>query len=344
MTGAPPVARAFDAGASSGDLDVVDVEPEPRGDAAAGTALARWWRRSGTFGRMLAVVAALVVGVNALLVGLDAAIGGEPGGPDGSSYATGASGVAAWAEVLARRDVEVDRLRAPIADSDLPSGATVVLVEPATTPSEADLAVLGAHLRGGGRLVAVGRAASDAVTALTGVDLGWSTGGGDAAVEPGALGGARTLRPGGFGRFVAPGPGDVLAADDEAAAVVALGPVVAVADLSVVSNQGIGEADNAAAAIALVGDGPVVFVEDLHGYGEVSGLAALPTPWKRAGLAFAVVALLGLWSAGTRLGPPERPRRALAPPRRAYVTAVAAALSRTGSPPPEEAPRGPIRP
>ena len=35
---------------------------------------------------------------------------------------------------------------------------------------------------------------------------------------------------------------------------------------------------------------------------------------------------------GRRLGPPERTRRALAPPRRAYVEALGATLARTGSP------------
>lgn len=306
------------------------------------TALARWWQGRGPVARAVTVVVGLVLLLNVLLATLEMAVGGEPGGADGSSFATGSSGVAAWSELVARQGTAVERLRTPLGEATLPEGATVVLVDPALEPTAADLQALAGHLDTGGRLVVVGRTGTDVAAALTGVDLGWTTGGGDeATVEPGALGGAATLRLDGHGRFVTPGDADVLARDGEAAAVAAVGPIVAVADLGVVSNRGLGEADNAAAALALAGPGPVVFVEDLHGYGEASGLAALPVRWKQAGLALVGVALLGMWSVGRRLGPPERPRRDLPPPRRAYVDALAAAVSRTGTVPvQEDQPRG----
>jgi hypothetical protein len=74
----------------------------------------------------------------------------------------------------------------------------------------------------------------------------------------------------------------------------------------------------------------VAFLETVHGYGESTGLAALPARalWVLAGLALAALALV--WSMARRLGPPEDEARMLAPPRRDYVEAVAAALAASG--------------
>lgn len=309
--------------------------------AAAGGGLRRWWRGAGPFSRVTVVVVALALGVNVLLAGLNMAVGSDPGGADGSSYATGASGVAAWAELLARQGRDVERLRVPLSDAKVAADATIVVVEPDPAPTAADLGALAEHLSAGGRVVVVGQAGADLVAGLTGVDPGWSTGGGpDVDVSPGALGAARTLRTRGFGQFLTAGGTDVLAGDDRSAAVVAAGPLVAVADLSIVSNRGLAQGDNAAAALALGGDGPVVFAEELHGYGEASGPAALPSHWKQAGAGLAVAVVLLMWSVGHRLGPADRTRRDLPPPRRAYVDAVAASIARQG-PLQEDPRRGP---
>jgi hypothetical protein len=74
----------------------------------------------------------------------------------------------------------------------------------------------------------------------------------------------------------------------------------------------------------------VAFLETVHGYGEATGVAALPARalWVLAGLALAALALV--WSMARRLGPPEDEARALAPPRRDYVEAVATALAASG--------------
>jgi hypothetical protein len=76
----------------------------------------------------------------------------------------------------------------------------------------------------------------------------------------------------------------------------------------------------------------VVFAESVHGFGDATGLAALPSRWKwtLAGLLLAALAFVA--SRVRRLGPPEEESRPLPPPRRAYVDAVAAALARTRRP------------
>jgi hypothetical protein len=119
------------------------------------------------------------------------------------------------------------------------------------------------------------------------------------------------------------------------------GPVAAVAehgagravllpDASPLVNAQLAEADNAAFGLAAVGDRPVAFLETVHGYGEATGLAALPARavWVLAGLALAALALV--WSMARRFGPPEEEALAFAPPRRDYVDAVAAGLAGSG--------------
>lgn len=108
------------------------------------------------------------------------------------------------------------------------------------------------------------------------------------------------------------------------------GRVVALADAGPLQNVSLGQADNAAFALAAAGDRdrPVVFVESVHGYGA-SGLDAVPAAWKWAAAGLVVALLAGLWAAGTRFGPAEPGARALRPPRRDHVEAVAAGLDLT---------------
>ena len=53
------------------------------------------------------------------------------------------------------------------------------------------------------------------------------------------------------------------------------GRIALLADTSPLQNRLLGEADNAAFALALSGRGPLTFVESVHGYGPARGLAAL---------------------------------------------------------------------
>jgi hypothetical protein len=108
------------------------------------------------------------------------------------------------------------------------------------------------------------------------------------------------------------------------------GRAVLLADASALANARLAHADNAQLALDAAGGRTVAFLETVHGYGEATGLAALPgrAVWVLAGLALAALALV--WSMARRFGPPEEEALALAPPRRDYVEAVATALAGTG--------------
>lgn len=129
----------------------------------------------------------------------------------------------------------------------------------------------------------------------------------------------------------------ILAGEDEILATASTrgrGRVVAVADASVWQNRLLAEADNAAFAVAAVGERgrPVDFAEYHHGYGRARGLAAVPARWKWALAGALAAVVVAMWSRARRLGPPEDAERDLPPPRRAYVDAMAATLVRTGRP------------
>ena len=104
------------------------------------------------------------------------------------------------------------------------------------------------------------------------------------------------------------------------------------ADAAPLYNGRLARADDAAFGLAVAGGDrrPVAFLETVHGYGEATGLAALPARalWVLAGLALAALALV--WSMARRLGPPEDEATPPAPPRRDYVEALASALATSG--------------
>ncbi|HXH56670.1 DUF4350 domain-containing protein [Iamia sp.] len=294
-----------------------------------------WWARTGPVKRVVLVVVVLVGGLNVVLAGFDAVVGSDPGGPSGSTFATGDDGTAAWADLLELRGVRVTRIQEPLADASLHPATTLVVVDPPDAAPAASLRAVADHVARGGRLVAVGAGASDHVAAAVGHDPGWTEEGptrAQALADAPETTGVEQLSGGGRGRYrtttrftpLVGGSGEVTA--------MARGGVVAVADASLLSNRHLGDADAAAFALALVGDGPVAFAEAQHGYGRVEGISALPVRWRRAAVGLAGAALLAMWCAGQRLGPPERTARTLAPPRRAYVDALAAALSRTARP------------
>src|SRR5205085_4087277 len=72
--------------------------------ARGGAPVTRPWRIG------LAIVAA-VVAIDLALRFLGSVTGGTPGGPRSSSYATGRTGLGAYAELLGRNDHPVDQLR-----------------------------------------------------------------------------------------------------------------------------------------------------------------------------------------------------------------------------------------
>ncbi|HEX7132568.1 MAG TPA: DUF4350 domain-containing protein [Iamia sp.] len=293
-----------------------------------------WWSRVGPVKRVVAVLLALVIGINVALAALDSVVGSDPGGPTGSSFATGDDGVAAWADLLRGRGVEVESLRRPVGEADLPAGGTVVLVDPSDGPTPESVAALAGHLAAGGRVVTVGEAGAAYAGALLGADLGWSDEGESRPAATGPLrAGLDDLRGARRGSFSASGPTTVEAGPAEAPVIVSAGGLVVVADPTLVDNAHLAEGDDAGLAVVLAGAGPVAFAEAEHGYGAARGLDAVPGRWKAAALGLVLATLLGFWSVGQRLGPAEIADRPLPPPRRAYVDALAAGLARTPAPP-----------
>jgi Domain of unknown function (DUF4350) len=260
-----------------------------------------------------------------------------PGGPEGSSYATAPEGAAAYAELLHRAGHTVRRVRTPLAERPLEPGATLIVLDPeAVVPDEAD--AIGRFVRAGGRLVAAGAFTHWLARVLDAPPTWTSSAPGEASVvvptpETAGVGtvafaeGGRWESLGGALPILATPAGAVAAVAESGA-----GRAVLLADAAPLYNNRLARADDAAFGLAIAGGErrPVAFLETVHGYGEETGLAALPARalWVLAGLAVAALALV--WSVARRLGPPEDEPSPPAPPRRDYVEAVAAGLVASG--------------
>jgi hypothetical protein len=108
------------------------------------------------------------------------------------------------------------------------------------------------------------------------------------------------------------------------------GAVELLADASPVENAFLASADNAQLALNLAGPGrrPVLFAEALHGFTTATGLAAIPPRWWILGIGLGLAGVLWAIGRARRLGPPEPSPPPAAPPRTAYVDALASALVR----------------
>ena len=289
------------------------------------------WARWGT-GIVIAVVALNVV--LSLLRGLYSSPEGKPS----SSYATAPHGIAAFAELLARKGHPVAALRGPLTGS-LPETGTLVVLDPETLADE-EVAALRNWVEQGGRLVIGGRPRLW-TGGLFEREPRWSPAGvleaeplapvpETASVE--AIGGE------GYGTWEdSAGALPVLGLETSAArtiasiATIGSGTVVLLADTSVLHNAYLSKVDNATFALNLAGASgtPVHFAEGVHGYGTETGLAAIPFRWKFALCGLALAAIVWMVAVGRRLGPPEPEGRNLGPPRRAYIEALATTLART---------------
>jgi uncharacterized protein DUF4350 len=302
--------------------------------------VSRWWKIG------IGAVAA-IVGLNVALALIHQFSGGTPSGPASSSYSTSAKGAAAYASLLGRAGHSVDRLRQPPGDSHLDPADTVVVLD-APGVSDEDAQALRRFVRAGGRLV-IGGPAGVWLRRVVPAGPTWSP------VGPGAL---RTLAPAPelarVRRVDAPGDGSwirgsalpLLGERDRSLLAVASpaggGRVLLLANAAPLQNRLLGQADNAALALALAGPKKrgVVFLEGYHGYGPASGLAAIPVRWW-IGFGLLGLAVLTLMVAsGRRFGPPQAVERDLAPPRREYVESLAGVLARSQ---PREAAVRPVR-
>jgi hypothetical protein len=295
----------------------------------------------GRASRLAIVVGAAVLGLAALSSLLPGG-GGQAGGSPSSSFSDRADGASAWAELLSRFGRSVDRLRGDLDASPLDPAATVVVLD-APGLSEAEAEALGRFVRRGGHLVAGGDGADEWLGAVVDEPPLLAADGARSASPVGdprapEVDGVRTVRAGRLGSWeVAGGLRPVLAGEDGRGPVIAVagdsgsGRVVALADPSPVHNGFLGVDDNAALALGVVGGAgrKVLFAEGVHGYGSSEGLAALPRRWRLVLAGLGVAAALWLYARSRRLGPPEDEARSLAPPRWAYVDAVAGTLART---------------
>lgn len=318
---------------------------DPEATAPPGGVLSRW-RRLGRGQRAVTAVVAVVLAVNVVLAALGSLLGGDPGGPVSSSFSTGGDGLEAYADLLREAGHPVTRLRDAPSSSDLAGAGTVVVADP-TELTAADARALARFTADGGTLVLAGSRTSPLLARLTGQPVRWSTISGSAerlavwvpSPETGGADGlagddgSRWADPGGLLPLVGAGgqPAVVTGAVGE-------GRVVALASASPLHNANLARADNARFGLGLAGpaDSRVVFVESVHGF-ATSGFDAVPASWKWTALGLGLAAVVGLWAAGTRFGPPEPDRRALRPPRLDHVVALAADLDRVSPPPADPA-------
>jgi hypothetical protein len=276
---------------------------------------------------------AVVVAVNLGLREIDQATR-SPGGPTSSSFATAPDGVAAYAELLTRFDRPALRLREPPEEAQLEPKSTLVLLDvEGVTRDDAD--AIGAFLEDGGRLLYAGDEPRWFRRVLD-EPLEWKPAFVDVATVPpgtGGVGEVRRVEAAAEGVWVSK-EGVLLQADEGALALrrrVGRGEAVLLSDASPLQNRFLAAADNAAFGLAMAGPRgrPVVFGESFHGYGEASGLEAIPARWWWVFAGLALAALLLALSQGRRFGPPELPGRELPPARVEFAEALARQLTRT---------------
>jgi len=290
--------------------------------------------RSAGARAILGIVALFVVlNVVAFLV---STVRPEPSGVAGSAYATQPRGVAAYAELLRRSGRDVTFLREPLSAARLDPGVTLVVLD-APPLGARSRAALGRFVRDGGRLVAGGFDAGAGVVpgAPRWVARGPRTARPSAPVpETSAV---RSVESSGAGGFDPAGAALPALGGRPALLSVATsgaGRALLLADTAPLQNRLLGRADNAALALALAGpaDRRVIFAESVHGFGQATGLAALPSRWRLALAGILLAALLWMLSRARRLGPPEPAGEDQAPARREHVEALALALRRSRDP------------
>jgi hypothetical protein len=287
-----------------------------------------------------AIVLAIIVGIVLSLVD-SATRGADTTGAPSSSLSTASSGLAGYADLLRRYNYDVSDLRGPIKLNQLSRVDTVVLLDAEHEPTRAEIGALRTFVVTGGRLIAGGGETSAWLRQLSGGAPKWSRTGTKVAFpvgDPGELQSITSVQAAGEGSWSDWGDSDAALRNRGIALMNTVsfgsGHIVYLADASPLQNRLLAKADNAALGVDIAGgsDRPVLFAEGAHGYGNATGLAAVPDRWRIALVGGTLAALLTMLAAGRRLGPPEDEARPLPPPRRAYVDAMGVSLARTRQP------------
>ncbi len=298
---------------------------------------------SSAAGRLALGVIVFLVAINAVALLVDS-VRPQPSGEDASAYATQPHGVAAYAELLRRNGHRVRYLRDPLDEARLDPRATVVVLD-APGIGGGERAALRRFLRRGGRLVAGGQDAGRGIVVRAPV---WTPDGRQLAGPTNALPETRDVRlvssdgGGGFASL-----GAAVGALGERRVLLAVaragrGRALLLADSSPLHNRLLASTDNAALGLALAGPPrrTVVFAESVHGFGQASGLAAIPARWRFALAIAGLAGLLWLLSQARRLGPAEEDEADPVPARLEHVDALALALRGVEDP---EAAIAPVR-
>jgi hypothetical protein len=226
----------------------------------------------------------------------------------------------------------VRQLQTPVAERPPRVGETLFVLEPQVVEPE-EARAIGAWVRSGGKLVAGGFAEwLDGVLSDPPAWVPTRSGRRQAlAPVPGvrrvlSLDGGGWRDVGGALPQIGPANAPLLVTKREGR-----GRVTVLADVSPLQNRGLARADNAALGLDLAGgaERPVAFLETVHGYGAARGFGGLPANVRWTLLGLGLTALVAVWSIGRRFGPVEEPPAEPAPPRVAYVEALAAALARS---------------
>lgn len=255
-------------------------------------------------------------------------------GPDGSSFATTATGTAALHDTLDRSGQAVRRIQRPFGPGTLTDVDTLVVIDPGfrgyevVERDETDRLV-----DAGGRVVMLGQPPTD-LTDHFEIDIDWRTTTSGSVTTSDGL----TLQLDRFGSFAPGHGGEVLASSDrgDVAVEFAIGPgtLVFVADSAIAHNATIDRADHILfLADLLVGD--VAFDEYRHGYDDTPStglITAAPGNWTGALAVGSIALLVALAAYGRRFGPVEPTERRLAPGRGVFLDSVARAVRRTGTP------------
>jgi hypothetical protein len=284
------------------------------------------WRRLPIGARVtLGIVGAIVI-ANVAFALLDSATRGrDETGATSSSLSTAPTGTAAYAELLQRAGHPTRSQRGDLRGAVLDPRSTLIVFDPSDVAHD-EIVALRTFVQRGGNLVAGGDDPDAWLGRVVPALPPWSAESTRRATT--VFEDARyELRTDGSGTFRRRDGEDSLLITRR----VGSGTIAALADTSPLQNRLLGRADNAALGLGLAGspDRPVAFAEGVHGFGDASGIDAVPGRWKVALLGLAAAALVTMVSIGRRIGPAEAATRTLPPPRRAYVDALASLLART---------------